>query len=151
MVEAAVAALSLASCILSLVGLDGQILQGCHYVSNLFGDVHDAPDARCHLGAEVKTFRTVRTPASQFSRGLKSMGLLASLDAAPEQVLMALSSCSTTIQDLKDLVDKYAHDRKRDWWKGFKVAVKKTTFVKYSERLESDEMNILLAQSSIVM
>jgi hypothetical protein len=44
MVEAAVAAPSLASCILSLVGLDGQILQGCHYVSNLFGDVHDAPD-----------------------------------------------------------------------------------------------------------
>jgi hypothetical protein len=59
MVGAAVAALSLASFILSLVGLDGQILQGCHYVPNLFGDVHDAQDALCHLGARIKTFLTV--------------------------------------------------------------------------------------------
>jgi hypothetical protein len=29
--------------------------------------------------------------------------------------------------------------------------VKKTTFVKYGQRLESDEMNILVAQSNIVM
>jgi hypothetical protein len=79
------------------------------------------------------------------------MGQLASLNAASEQVLMALRSCSTTIRDLKDLVDKYAHDRKQDWWKGFEVAVKKTTFVKYGERLESDGMDILLAQGSIVM
>jgi hypothetical protein len=148
MVEAAVAALGLASYIVSLVGLDGQILQYCHYVSNFFGDVHDAPDARCHLGAKVKTFRTV---LHNFQGALKSMGQLASLNAASEQVLMAFRSCSTTKRDLKDLVDKYAHDRKRDWWKGFEVAVKKTSFVKYGERLESDEMNILLAQSSIVM
>jgi hypothetical protein len=43
---------------------------------------------------------------------LKSMGQPASLDAASEQVLMALSYCSATIQDLKDLVDKFAHDGK---------------------------------------
>jgi hypothetical protein len=70
MAEAAVAALGLASSIVSLVGLDRQILQGCHYVSNLFGDVHDAPDARCHLGAKVQTFHTV---FQNFQWVLKSM------------------------------------------------------------------------------
>jgi hypothetical protein len=53
MVEAAVAALGLASSIVSLVGLDGQILQYCHYVSNFFGDVHDAPDARRELKSRL--------------------------------------------------------------------------------------------------
>jgi hypothetical protein len=64
---------------------------------------------------------------------------------------MALSSSNATIQDLKDLIDKYADDGRRYWWEDFKVAVKKTTFVKYHEGIESDKMNILLAQSSITM
>lgn len=55
MAQAAVAALRLASSIVSLVGLAGQILQDCHYVSNLFGDVNGAPDAPCYLGAKFKT------------------------------------------------------------------------------------------------
>jgi hypothetical protein len=49
MAQAAVAALRLASSIVSLVELAGRILQDCHYVSNLFGDVNGAPDAPCHL------------------------------------------------------------------------------------------------------
>jgi hypothetical protein len=59
--------------------------------------------------SKIQNFRTV---PHNFQGMLKSMGQPASLDAASEQVLMALSYCSATIQDLKDLVDKFAHDGK---------------------------------------
>jgi hypothetical protein len=111
MAEAAVAALGVGASVVSFIGFAGQILQGCHYISNLFDDIKDAPETLSYLGAEVKAFRIV---LHGFQQALQSVGQSTNIDAASEQVLTALKTSSATIQDLKSLLEKYSHSGKRN-------------------------------------
>jgi len=146
MAEAAVAALGVGAPVVSFTGLAGQILQGCHYISNLFDDIKGAPETLSYLGAEIKAFRIV---LHGFQQLLQSVGQSTNIDAASEQVFMALKTSSATIKDLKALLDKYSHSGKRDWWKLLKVAVLRSTFVKYCDRLGKAKIDILLAQARL--
>jgi hypothetical protein len=131
MAETALAALGVRSSVVSFIGLAGQILQGCHYISNLFDDIKDAPETLSYLRAEIKAFRIV---IHGFQQALRSVGQSTNIDAASEQVLTALKTSSATIQDLKALLDKYSHSGKRDGWKILKVAVLRSTFVQRLSR-----------------
>jgi hypothetical protein len=141
-------ALGVGASVVGFIGLAGQILQGCHYISTLFDDIKDAPETLLYLWTEIKAFRIV---LQGFQQALQSMGQSTNIDAASEQVITALTTSSTTIRDLKALLDKHSHQGKRDWWKAFKVAVVKSIFMKHCDRLEKAKIDILLAQSSVVL
>lgn len=146
MAEAAIAAVGLGASVVSFIGLVGQILQGCQFIYDRVDDIKGAPDELHHILYQLKSFQA----------GLRSFQLTLekarqSIDIFPleESIRLALNLSESTIKDLRDLVNKYTHDGKQNWWKSFKVAKKKNVFTTYVNRLNQVKIDILVVQSTL--
>lgn len=140
--------LSLGASAVAFIGLAGQVLQGCQYISNFIDDIVEAHDDLQYFKTEVKTFRAA---VLGFQRILQRFEHLTDLGTVAEQIGLALGSASLAINELKTLVEKYECDGKREWWRNLKVASNKALFIKRIENLGRAKADIALAQSSAVL
>ncbi|KAI9643848.1 hypothetical protein NHQ30_007199 [Ciborinia camelliae] len=146
MAEAAVAAVGLGASVISFIGLTGQILQGCQFVCDYLDDIKGAPKELQYILDHLKIFEgEIRNFKYNLERAGKSIDIL----PLEEAIERSLKLSESVIEDLRDLVNKYKHDGKKDWWKGFKFAKKKKVFSNYVHRLDSARIGVIGAQLNL--
>ncbi|PQE17650.1 hypothetical protein CJF31_00007754 [Rutstroemia sp. NJR-2017a BVV2] len=146
MAEAAIAAVGLGASVVSFVGITGQILQGCQFICDYIDDIKDAPKELQQMLLELKIFEA---GLRSFQTTLDNAKECVDVNSVEEQICRALNLGNAAIQDLRALVEKHAHNGKRDWWKNFKVAKKKNAFIKYRERLDKAKLEMIFVQLNI--
>ncbi|KAM0302802.1 hypothetical protein ACHAO8_011567 [Botrytis cinerea] len=135
MAEAAVAAVSLGASAISFIGMAGQILQGCHFICDCFGDIDDSP--------KKNTLNVFEKVLRNFQSTLEEMKQPIEITESEDEIKLALEISVSIIRDLQESVNRYKHSGKNDWCKVFKFAKKKNVFTKYVSRLHQAKMDII--------
>jgi hypothetical protein len=146
MAEAAIAAVGFGASVVSFVGITGQILQGCQFICDYIDEIKGAPKELQQMLLELKNFEA---GLRSFQTTLDNAKGCVDVNSLEEQIRHALNLAKSAVQDLRALVEKHAHNGKRDWWKNFKVAKKKNVFIKYRERLDKAKLELIFVQLNI--
>ncbi|PQE08854.1 hypothetical protein CJF30_00011299 [Rutstroemia sp. NJR-2017a BBW] len=115
MAEAAIAVVSLGASVFI-----------CEYID----EIKRAPKELQQMLLELKNFEA---GLRSFQTTLDNAKECVDVKSLEEQICRALNLGNAAIQGLRALVEKHAHNGKRDWWKKFKVAKKKSVFIKYPQ------------------
>lgn len=78
-----------------------------------------------------------------FQSTLGEMKQSTDITESEDEIKLALEIIVSTIRDLQESVNKYKHNGRSDWWKGFKFAKKKNVFTKYASRLHQAKVDII--------
>jgi hypothetical protein len=150
--------MEVAAAIVGCVGLSGQILQGCNYLCNFFGDASDAPELIVTILAELCAVRS----------GLQAFQLLllevqaispASLTLTQDPAV-PLKLCQDAVQSLQTFVNKYADlsvstqpksagAQVRKLWHKLDVARRGASLKTHILQLEAAKSSLLDAKTSI--
>ena len=98
--------MDIAASVVAFVGISGQILQGCNYLSTFFSDVRDAPDVFVAISNELST---LRGRLEGFQLLLREMQVISPPSLIVQQdPVAALQRCQDAVQKLEKFVNKYA-------------------------------------------
>ncbi|KAL9112886.1 MAG: hypothetical protein Q9227_002963 [Pyrenula ochraceoflavens] len=142
--------------VVGFIGLTGQILQGCNYLSSLFSNAKESP----------KIIQTVSLELQSFTSSLSHFkGLLVELEANPHlwprgwHPEAALKSCDTAVTQLKAFVHKFPelHDsgnaesskHVREKWQRIMLAKEMAALQRYLSGLQHAKYDLELLQSNI--
>jgi len=133
--------LAVASGVMSIVSLAGQVVLGCIALSNFLDDIRDAPAQIRSLASELNTLRKTIDEMKLTTR-----------DAVSEALVGALNDCSVCVAELQSLVgasELLGHRSTGTLMRSrIKVVVRKQRFGDAVERLGRAKLNLLVAQSS---
>jgi hypothetical protein len=98
--------MEVAAAIVGCVGLSGQILQGCNYLCNFFGDASDAPELIVTISAQLCA---VRSGLQAFQLLLLELRAISPASLTLQQdPAVPLKLCQDAVQSLQTFVNKYA-------------------------------------------
>ena len=152
--------MDVAAGIVGFIGLTGQILQGCNYISTLLSDIKDGPEIACTLRKEL---HAVESSLAHFK------ALLSELDAHPHLIPHgwnpnpALELCESAVHRLRKFVGGFPElhqdntsvaggwsaQKKQIGWQRLKFARNQVKLQKHVERLQSAREELELLQSNI--
>lgn len=142
--------------VVGFIGLTGQVLQGCNYLSTLFSDAKEAPEIIRAVSAEIQAIE---------SSLLHFQALKSELDVNPHLVphdwspAPALTCCNEAINALKcfiqnfpelhSLRDPIAAHRIRGKWQRLNLAKNMNRLQRHLHRLQNAKSGLELLQSNI--
>ena len=156
--------MDIAASVVAFVGISGQILQGCNYLSTFFSDVRDAPDVFVAISSELST---LRGRLEGFQLLLREMQVISPPSLIVQQdPEAALQRCQDAVQKLEKFVNKYAAlsipagaqsgssqtstDIVRKTWYKLAVARKSDKLRHHRSQLEAAKASLLGAQANIL-
>jgi hypothetical protein len=142
-------AIGLAANLAGLIGLAGQLLEGCLFVKDFLEDIKSAPQEIKTLSEEIGILSSAARSTTRLIERLKEPGL--TIDQAEYEP--ALRQCIRTVQILGQEVEGYVKKGSGDggmkWWDKMKVASKKKSLGSHIERLERAKTQIHMVQLNI--
>lgn len=134
-------AIGLGASVVSFVGFTGQILQGCLFIRNFLDDMEDAPAYIQTLRSELLNFQT---SIQAFQSALGSENIIGE-DA--RQVLEFSNKSIAELQELLATLDK----KRNGTLLNFSSVIRKNRIMKHVENLKSARLQLLSAQSNMIM
>jgi hypothetical protein len=132
-------ALGFGASVAAFIGLAGQIVSGCQYISNLLDDARDAPKDLRALRNEVET---VQGSVSFFQKTLS----LLDQDNICDEAKSTLEETASAVKELRELVDEFCTGSRR--LGGLKVAFKKQRIEKSVKRLQCAKLSLIALQEN---
>lgn len=137
--------LSAAGGVISVVGLAGQVLQGCSYLRNIYDDAKDSP-------CELRLLRMELTIISGIVESMRNDPQTSSIQNGHHPAEGALLFCDETLTKLRRIVEKYGvvtgTSKRRRWGKGLAMAMSADKIKKHVERLDRAKDHLLAIQST---
>lgn len=150
--------MDVAAAVVGFVSLSGQVLQGCNYLCNFFGDASDAHEVIVSISAELYA---VRSRLEGFQLLLLEVQAISPASLTVQQdPAVPLKLCQDAIQKLQTFVDKHADlsvstesrsasAQVRKAWNKLDVARKGAQLKSHISQLEAAKSSLLAAQTSI--
>ena len=139
-------ALGVAGSIVGLIGLAGQILQGCKYIGNLLDSIRDAPNDLRELQREAKIFEQTSRRFQELLHDVESIhdcSQLLNIDA-----ILTMERSKDAVDEVWKLFGKYSGNGGKARWRSVKAAIAKDNIEKSVLRLyrARSDVSSLLAE-----
>ena len=138
--------MDVAGAIIGIVGLSGQILQGCNYLCDFFGDMKGASRVISRILTNIQHLCTILEELEAIAGKIQARQdpLSIPIDATP-----VLDSCSKVIEDLRNFANENGGPDKS--WRRFNVARKQKQLERYATRLEESKSSVQLVQTNLML
>jgi hypothetical protein len=141
-------ALAAASSVIAVVGLSGQVLQGCSFIRQILSNARNAPEDLQLLITELSIIERVASSIEKSASSLSNEFLVE--DAKP-----ALEFCHEAVGKLQAVVEKYSDpvssSTVKQWGRRLNMAMSTEKIAKHVARLERAKGHLLEVQMRILM
>jgi hypothetical protein len=139
--------LGIAASAAGIIGLTGQIAQGCFFIKNFLSDVKSAPEDVQRLKRELELIGALAKTTKKVVRQSAQLGI------ELEDDLPAIQQCLEVVQSLRSTLQKQANlfegDGKGKWWERMKVAARKKMLDMEVGRLERTKTGLQVLQINV--
>ncbi|KAK5320618.1 hypothetical protein LTR93_006830 [Exophiala xenobiotica] len=137
--------MDIAGTVIGVVGLTGQILQGCNYICDFLRHAKDAPDSIRVLHTSVRNLidvvGVVMNMAQNSDQQSNSM-------PASTYHLATLTECKSVVQDLEAFVRRFKTGK--GTWQKFSWAVYQKQLKEYDSKINQAKLSVLMVQNNML-
>ncbi|KAK5206634.1 hypothetical protein LTR41_007627 [Exophiala xenobiotica] len=133
--------MDVAGAVIGVVGLTGQILQGCTYICDFFHHAKDAPDSIQNLLTSVRNLNSV---VSEIQTIAKHAHQESDTMSASSRHVAALNECKSVIQDLEAFVSRFKTGK--GTWQRVSWAVYQKQLKEYTSKIDQAKSSVLMVQ-----
>lgn len=142
-------AIGFASSIIAVVGLSGQVIQGCQNIRDWVGDFNSAPkDVQC-LVQELYSIEESAKVTDMLRTKIVGQEVHLQLALPLQQCLDAVQELRKHIVDADAVFQKTGHSRKTRGWQRLKVVFNKQVIRASVDRLSRAKAQLVVAQSNV--
>jgi hypothetical protein len=144
-------AIGFAASIIAVVGLAGQVIQGCQNIKAWVGDFNSAPKDIQHLIQELNSIEESAKITEILRTKIVRREVDLQLDPALQQCLDAVQELRKHIVDADNVFQERGHSRKWRSWQRLKVMLGKRAIQASVDRLSRAKTQLVVVQSNVLL
>jgi len=144
-------AIGFAASIIAVVGLAGQVIQGCQHIKTWIGDFNSAPKDVQNLMRELNSIEESAKITHMLRMKIVHQEIDLQLGPALQQCLDAVQELRKCIGDADVVFQKTGHSRKSRGRQCFKVMLGKQVIQASVDRLSRAKTQLVVVQSNVLM
>lgn len=144
-------AIGFAASIIAVVGLAGQVIQGCQNIEAWVGDFNNAPKDIQNLIREIHSIEESAKITHMLRMKIAPQEVDLQLAPALQQCLNAVQELRKHIGDADIVFQENGHSRKSRGWQRLKVMLGKPAIQASVDRLSRAKAQLVVVQSNVLL